>query len=731
MRKSQGSFKPYLNPLGAWALAFGCSIGWGAFLIPSTLLPKSGILGSIIGVVIGVLIMLVIAWNYRTMIALHPKAGGAFTYVSRVLDFDHGFLCAWFLCLTYLGLIWANVSAFALLGRYMLGDAFQAHFLYTFAGFDIYLEEVALCLGATLLAGAICIFRKKLAQGAQILFALVLAVGLFVIFALVLKAHPADAAIAPLFMPNESPALQTLGAIAVIPWAFVGFESISHSAEEFSFAPAKSFRIMALAIAMAALAYIFMLLISVMSLPDGYASWVDYVGDADSLGGISAIPTFSAIHLALGDEGLALLCVTMLGALFSSLVGNMICLSRLICSMAESEIFPAWFGKINDEGIPRNTILAIVVVSLFVPFLGRTAIGWNVDVLNIGATVAYGYTSLTAFRHSQATHDKATRVFGVVGTVVSVVFLLLMLLPGNSLAQESCLVFSGWVVVGFLLKYSTFKRDREHRYGRSTIVWKVLFLLSIYASFSYVWQASIDNTAMTAQAIDAFFTADSQGPPQDAAAFINAALEENRLAEVRDYLIAFATILISLRILLGNYAIMNKREADYAKELGETREKAFTDKLTGVKSVNAYRDNELRIDANIKAGQMTEFAIAICDVNNVKEVNDRFGHQAGDEYIRTGCGIICKIFEHSPVYRIGGDEFVLVLSGGDYERREQLRRQLEEVNAAHLQTGEIVIAAGISDWRQTKEDSVADVFARADIKMYQRKSELKGLSPSR
>ena len=81
---------------------------------------------------------------------------------------------------------------------------------------------------------------------------------------------------------------------------------------------------------------------------------------------------------------------------------------------------------------------------------------------------------------------------------------------------------------------------------------------------------------------------------------------------------------------------------------------------------------------SIAAGRAEPFAVALCDLNGLKHVNDTRGHKAGDLYLRDGCLSICHVFKHSPVYRIGGDEFAVVLEGHDLENVEALMRQLQD-----------------------------------------------------
>ena len=99
------------------------------------------------------------------------------------------------------------------------------------------------------------------------------------------------------------------------------------------------------------------------------------------------------------------------------------------------------------------------------------------------------------------------------------------------------------------------------------------------------------------------------------------------------------------------------------KELAIVRERANRDPLTGVKSKHAYVEAEAQYNAAIAQGAQKPFAIAFCDVNGLKTVNDTLGHAAGDELIRSAAMEICNVFDHSPVYRYGGDEFVAILGG--------------------------------------------------------------------
>ena len=90
--------------------------------------------------------------------------------------------------------------------------------------------------------------------------------------------------------------------------------------------------------------------------------------------------------------------------------------------------------------------------------------------------------------------------------------------------------------------------------------------------------------------------------------------------------------------------------------------------------------------------------------------------------------LICKVFAHSPVFRIGGDEFVVILQNSDYEEKEQLFTEFDEkmksviVDSSHDIS--LSIAYGIACY--TKEMDTYDmVFQAADHAMYEKKKEMK------
>lgn len=175
---------------------------------------------------------------------------------------------------------------------------------------------------------------------------------------------------------------------------------------------------------------------------------------------------------------------------------------------------------------------------------------------------------------------------------------------------------------------------------------------------------------------------------------------------------------------LVNINAQVRREQDYERKLAAARSRANIDALTGVRNKHAYVDLEAQIDREIQAGTSDPFALVIFDVNGLKDVNDTLGHQAGDKFLQDACSEICRLFKHSPVFRIGGDEFVAVARGQDYEDLDALIETLDRNNQERLTAGGIVIARGMA--RFNGYHSVGALFEDADRRMYENKRDLKG-----
>ena len=170
-----------------------------------------------------------------------------------------------------------------------------------------------------------------------------------------------------------------------------------------------------------------------------------------------------------------------------------------------------------------------------------------------------------------------------------------------------------------------------------------------------------------------------------------------------------------------------KRSRHIANEMTEIANK---DSLTGVRNKTAYDSEAAALDEAIEKGTAV-FAIVMIDLNGLKKANDTYGHDRGDELIKSLSAMICDTFVHSPVFRIGGDEFVVIAKDKTYDELDSYIASLnEKIDQSSADTSvdpwlRVSAAVGYSAYDPERDKNVAEVFRHADEAMYERKREMK------
>ena len=563
----------YLSPVAVWALAFGSAVGWGAFVMPgTTFLPIAGPWGSVIGLLIGAVIMLIIGLSYRFLMERYPDAGGSYIFAAKVLGSDHGFLCAWMLLLTYAAIIWANSTALSLIVRFLFGDIFCFGFSYQIAGYTVYMGEVLLSVAILAAACLVCVAGKRLAAWVQTIGAVLLFAGIAVCFVTIVIRRGGLGGITPAFSSQGDPFSQILTIVILAPWAFIGFESVSHSAEEFRFKPKKILLILIAALATGALAYTMLTLCAAVAVPDGFRSWSDYIRVLSDIDGIRGLPTFYAAQSTMGTTGLIILGVASFCGIFTGLIGNMIALSRLIFRMSADNMLPKKVGQLNKKGIPSRALWCVAIISMIIPFFGRTAIGWIVDVTTIGATIVYIYVSICAVVVGKREKKFSALLIGVIGALITMIFAVSYLLPHirsqSELAAESYMILILWSLIGMIVFRALMQRDKTRLIGKSTVVWIILFCLILLVSVSWVNRTTVDHAKEVTQEVQEVHT-DLAGQAgleahHDSVTRTNRFLGDrfNEFAETvrKNVLILGGLLLGSLLLIFSIFSIIKKRE---------------------------------------------------------------------------------------------------------------------------------------------------------------------------
>ncbi len=185
-------------------------------------------------------------------------------------------------------------------------------------------------------------------------------------------------------------------------------------------------------------------------------------------------------------------------------------------------------------------------------------------------------------------------------------------------------------------------------------------------------------------------------------------------------------------VLLFMLKVLSDRNIDAEKEKAKNfRNMASTDSMTGVRNKHAYSETESYLNHRIRENDIDKLAVVVCDINGLKLINDTQGHAAGDKLIKDASVLICEYFTHGAVYRIGGDEFVVILQEKGYDTMNEVITEIKRVIEENIKKKEVVISIGYSELKP-EDQLVHDVFERADQMMYERKQQLKQMgAPAR
>ena len=199
------------------------------------------------------------------------------------------------------------------------------------------------------------------------------------------------------------------------------------------------------------------------------------------------------------------------------------------------------------------------------------------------------------------------------------------------------------------------------------------------------------------------------------------------ILQAKDPLLPFYAI----GCLIATCIIHSFVELDHEMAYGSIKKIAYKDPLTNVKNVNAYTEVKAVYEELIKNKAVKELGIMVFDLNDLKKVNDTQGHDAGDRYLQESAKLICDVLKHSPVYRIGGDEFAALLEGEDYNNRNAHVDSFMRIAEYNVKNGGPIVSCGMDIYDPEKDKGFEDIFYRADSKMYECKKNLKnGAQPA-
>ena len=189
---------------------------------------------------------------------------------------------------------------------------------------------------------------------------------------------------------------------------------------------------------------------------------------------------------------------------------------------------------------------------------------------------------------------------------------------------------------------------------------------------------------------------------------------------------AIAGIMLLILLLLLRNIQSERKILEEERLVSTLNKRVFVDALTSVRNKGAFSEYIETLQEQVDRKEKSNFAIGVFDCNNLKQINDRYGHDKGDEYLKAASRLICRVFQHSPVFRIGGDEFAVVLENEDFQNKDELVRVFEEkqkeiCTSADFKWDEVRVAMGIAVYDPNHDRTVNETVRRADKLMYENK----------
>lgn len=439
-----------MSPVGAkeiFTIALGSVIGWGAFMLPGNIfLPKYGVLNTLIGFSVAILMLFFIEKSYTKVMAKIPKAGGEYSFATEILGKKTGFITGWGLLLAYISIIPLNATAVPMVLDTVFPFYSKGSLLYSVSGYPVYLNDILVSLAIVVFFTLLNVKGIKGALTAQNILVFSLLSSLLIIASLTV-------------FNVGSVELENLGSnwgqieqssiiriIAFAPWAFIGFDAVAQLSGDHKVSSKTVSRMTMIAIILGAVIYNLLNIVTAAGLNSEQltsSSWA----------------TGDAVRLLIGNGMFYFLAIAMFGAVVSGLNGFFISSSRLVSSMSSDFSIGSRTTILQDGSvsIPTWVMYFIGVCAMIVPFFGRTALLWFVDLASVGASIAYFMTCLCAYKITFSIKDKFISFIGMIVSLAFLVFLLTPFFDSNiSLPSYYSLLF--WVIFGIVIYVFASKR---------------------------------------------------------------------------------------------------------------------------------------------------------------------------------------------------------------------------------------------------------------------------------
>jgi APA family basic amino acid/polyamine antiporter len=361
------------------ALAFGAMIGWSWVALAGTWLQSAGSLGAITAFVVGGTVIAFIGLTYAELASAMPLVGGEHIYSLRALGPGAAFVCTWAIIFGYVSVVAFEVVALPTVTEYLF-PGLKSGYLWTVAGYDVYLSWVAIGVAGSLVMTAVNVVGIKMAAVAQTAVTLVILVaGVVVAGGAMFNGSAAN------MQPLEVGGIKgMLTVLVMVPFLLVGFDVIPQAAEEIDLPYREIGTVLVASVIMAVAWYVVIVLGVSLSL-DHEALGRASLATADAGAAVWGRPLVGKLVVVAGIAGI-------LTSWNAFLVGG----SRAIYALAEAGTLPRILGRLHPRfNTPANAVVLVGVLATCAPLFGRQTLVWLVDAGGLGIVIAYAMVALS------------------------------------------------------------------------------------------------------------------------------------------------------------------------------------------------------------------------------------------------------------------------------------------------------------------------------------------------
>ncbi|MGP4079064.1 APC family permease [Pseudalkalibacillus sp. R45] len=448
--------KRVLSQWDVLVLAIGAMLGWGWVVLSGEWITSAGSMGAVLAFAIGGVLVIFVGLTYSELASAMPEVGGEHAYVHRALGKKASFIASWAITLGYVSVVTFEAVALPTVVDYILPD-YQAVYLWTIAGWDVYLTWVLIGMAGSIFITLINYFGVKPAVLVQmVLTILIVGIGLMLIFGSAVGGSSAN--LDPYFLGGAGGVMTVL---IMVPFLFVGFDVIPQVAEEVNLPFKQIGKVLIFSVACAVVFYMLIALGVGLSL-DKTALANTELATADAMAAAFGSQTFGNILILGGVAGI----ITSWNAF---IIGG----SRVVFAMAKSGMLPGWFGFLHPKyKTPSNAIMAIGGLAVLAPLLGRPALVWIVDAGGLGIVVAYFMVALAflVLRKKEPGMDRPFRAgkgnaVGWIALVLSICFISLYMpgMPAALVWPAEWIMVAVWFLIGayYFLQMNKGKYDAK------------------------------------------------------------------------------------------------------------------------------------------------------------------------------------------------------------------------------------------------------------------------------